>query len=106
MRASERLERTEARLAAREPEPIYDGLSVSEWRFATHAALAVLRDAKTRRLVELHARSWSEAHRLAAVDEGCRAIERAKTWLEDQADGLSYIPGYVHVREILEDIAG
>lgn len=79
-------------------------LSVGEFRAATTDALTILARARVDRLTGLHARSWSEAHRIAARDEGCKAIERAKTFLEDWADGLSYLPAYVELREVLPEI--
>lgn len=78
--------------------------TVGDFRAATADALTLLTRVRSERLTDLHARSWSEAHRIAAKDEGCKAIERAKTFLEDWADGLSYLPDWVALAEVLPEI--
>jgi hypothetical protein len=79
-------------------------LTILDWQRATREALDLLRAVRTARLMELHPVTFSQAARLASQDEGCRLIDRARTVLEDQADGLTFLPSNLTLREHLGDI--
>jgi len=79
-------------------------LTIVDWQRATREALDLLRAVRTARLMELHPVTFSQAARLASQDEGCRLIDRARTVLEDQADGLSYLSTCLPLREYLGEV--